>query len=117
MKRCMAKVRSGPFQIKRFLSEHVARKSRVLYEVKESFVLELKKKNEQYGLFTNLELPLSRVLGEMEYMGVKVDTNRLLRMGEDLSVQLQAIEKKDIHELAGSEFNINSPKQLGVIFI
>ncbi|MFP3124934.1 DNA polymerase I [Ectobacillus funiculus] len=95
------------------LSEHVARKSRVLYEVKESFVLELKK-NEQYGLFTDLELPLSRVLGEMEYMGVKVDRNRLLRMGEDLSVQLQAIEK-DIHELAGSEFNINSPKQLGVI--
>ncbi len=95
------------------LGDHIARKASVLYNVKQSFIEELKR-NEQYELFTELELPLSRVLADMEYTGVKVDTGRLRGMGNELSAKLGHIEK-DIHELAGEGFNINSPKQLGTV--
>src|SRR5690625_7880830 len=50
----------------------------------------------------------------MEHAGVKVDTDRLQEMGDELTNQLETIEA-DIHELAGETFNINSPKQLSVI--
>ena len=53
-------------------------------------------------------------LGTMESDGVKVDKQILVEMGQDLEGKLQTIEK-DIYDLAGEEFNINSPKQLGVI--
>lgn len=66
------------------VAEHVARKVHVLYDVKQTFVEELKK-NEQYELFTELELPLARVLADMEVKGVKVDTERLRNMGEELA--------------------------------
>ncbi|MCP8967422.1 DNA polymerase I [Ectobacillus ponti] len=95
------------------LADHVARKSAALYAVKPSFIEDLQK-NEQYELFTDLEMPLCHVLAEMEYTGVKVDIGRLRDMGQDLAQQLEQMEK-DIHELAGGAFNINSPKQLGVV--
>ncbi|WP_261133214.1 DNA polymerase I [Bacillus sp. Marseille-Q3570] len=95
------------------LSEHIVRKANMLREVvphlKESL-----KKNEQDQLFYDLEMPLSIVLGEMEQQGVQVDVNRLEEMGVELNDQLEKIEGK-IFELAGTEFNINSPKQLGEI--
>ncbi len=91
----------------------MARKVHVLYDVKQTFVEELKK-NEQYELFTELELPLARVLADMEVKGVKVDTERLRNMGEELAGRLKEMEQ-EIYKLAGTEFNINSPKQLGVI--
>ena len=95
------------------VAEHVARKVHVLYDVKQTFVEELEK-NEQYELFTELELPLARVLADMEVKGVKVDTERLRNMGEELAGRLKEMEQ-EIYKLAGTEFNINSPKQLGVI--
>ncbi|MFX3623946.1 MAG: DNA polymerase I [Ectobacillus sp.] len=95
------------------VAEHIARKASVLYHVKQSFIDELKK-NEQYELFTELEMPLARVLAEMEYAGVKVDTDRLRGMGDELAAQLTEVEA-EIHELAGGAFNINSPKQLGIV--
>ncbi|WP_416827682.1 DNA polymerase I [Ectobacillus polymachus] len=95
------------------VADHVARKAHVLHEVKQLFVDELQKNN-QYDLLTSLELPLTYVLADMEYTGVKVDSSRLQNMGEELSKQLKQMEL-DIHSLAGGEFNINSPKQLGVI--
>ena len=93
------------------VAEHVARKVHVLYDVKQTFVEELKK-NEQYELFTELEL-LARVLADMEVKGCKVDTERLRNMGEELAGRLKEMEQ-EIYKLAGTEFNINSPK-LGVI--
>ncbi|UOY94273.1 DNA polymerase I [Ectobacillus sp. JY-23] len=95
------------------LAEHIARKASVLYNVQQSFIDELRA-NEQYELLTELELPLARVLGHMEYTGITVDKTRLEAMGAELSTRLREIEK-DIHECAGETFNINSPKQLGVI--
>lgn len=95
------------------VAEHVARKVHVLYDVQQTFVEELQK-NEQYELLTELEMPLCRVLAEMEVKGVTVDTDRLRSMGDELVGRLKGMEQ-EIYELAGTEFNINSPKQLGVV--
>ncbi|MFD2681555.1 DNA polymerase I [Bacillus seohaeanensis] len=97
----------------KIVAEHLARKAKSLYTLEKTCVEELKK-NDQYELFTELELPLALILAEMEYTGVKVDTGRLKEMKTELAERLQEMEIK-IHELAGESFNINSPKQLGVI--
>ena len=68
----------------------------------------------QYKLYTDIELPLSLVLFEMEKTGILVDRDGLKKYEEDLTVSIDALEKK-IYEEAGEEFNILSPKQLGVI--
>ncbi|WP_449537216.1 DNA polymerase I [Ferdinandcohnia sp. Marseille-Q9671] len=95
------------------LAEHLVRKAVCLTTLKELFFKDLTD-NEQYELFTDLEMPLSIILAEMESTGIKVDVERLKTMGEELKAHLQELEQK-IYELAGEEFNINSPKQLGVI--
>jgi DNA polymerase-1 len=95
------------------LAEHLVRKNLAMLELKEKLEEELRK-NEQDELFTELEMPLSLILADMEACGVSVDRNRLQSMGLEISQRLREIEKK-IYELAGEAFNINSPKQLGVI--
>ena len=62
----------------------------------------------------DIEMPLLTVLVDMELAGVKIDAAMLEKQGGELAKELAALEKK-IHELAGEEFNIGSPKQLGVI--
>src|SRR5699024_3967690 len=62
----------------------------------------------------NLELPLAQVLAQMEHEGIKVDVNKLKEMDVEINGRIEVIEK-EIFELAGEEFNVNSPKQLGVI--
>ncbi|MBU2591304.1 MAG: DNA polymerase I [Nitrospinota bacterium] len=66
------------------------------------------------ALYNDMELPLVSILGEMEMAGVKLDTERLGEMSDRLGKDLFNFEK-DIYALAGEEFNINSPKQLGEI--
>lgn len=95
------------------LAEHLVRKAHALNEL-QAICMEELKKNEQDELFEQLEMPLSIILADMEFNGVKVDIARLKEMGQELQLQLEIIEKH-IHELAGEVFNINSPKQLGVI--
>jgi len=95
------------------LAEHIARKAHVVYKLKDKLEEGLRK-NEQYELFSELEMPLSEILADMEATGVKVDVNRLEEMGKELDAQLEDLEKQ-IYELAGEKFNINSPKQLGVV--
>lgn len=95
------------------LAEHLARKAIVLFELKQLLEDKLYE-NEQYELFYDLEMPLSLILADMESTGVKVDLDRLRKMGQDINEQLVQIEKR-IYELAGEAFNINSPKQLGII--
>lgn len=65
-------------------------------------------------LFSTLEMPLVRILADMEFEGVKLDTPLLRELSEGFSGQLKALER-DIFAMAGSEFNINSPKQLGEV--
>ncbi|QKY69654.1 DNA polymerase I [Lentibacillus sp. CBA3610] len=95
------------------LSEHVARKTSLLFQLKDKMEQQLKT-NEQLELLKELEMPLALILGEMEHAGVRVDTDRLHEMDEDLKQRLSELEK-EIHELAGEEFNLNSPKQLGPV--
>ena len=65
-------------------------------------------------LYRDVELPLALVLGQMERNGVAMDKDILLEMGADLNANMLLIERQ-IYMLAGETFNINSPKQLGVI--
>ena len=82
-------------------------------ELKKNFDERLNE-TEQFKLYTDIELPLSLVLFEMEKTGILVDRAGLKKYEEDLSVSIDELEKK-IYEEAGEEFNILSPKQLGVI--
>lgn len=65
-------------------------------------------------LFYDVEIPLIEVLGYMEFEGFKVDIEKLEELKEEYTLLIANLEK-DIYSLAGEEFNINSPKQLGVI--
>ncbi|WP_335872247.1 DNA polymerase I [Bacillus sp. 2205SS5-2] len=95
------------------VADHVGRKVYTLQMLVDKLQKELEE-NSQLALLKELELPLAFILADMESKGVKVDKARLQRMGEELNEQLRALETR-IHELAGETFNINSPKQLGVI--
>ncbi|MFI3209675.1 MAG: DNA polymerase I [Peptostreptococcaceae bacterium] len=65
-------------------------------------------------LFYNIEMPLVEVLGDMEYVGINIDKNKLDELKEEYSSIILNLEN-EIYELAQEKFNINSPKQLGVI--
>ena len=65
-------------------------------------------------LFETIEMPLVKVLGEMQFEGMKVDKEELMKFGDILKSQLEKL-KEDIYTLCGEEFNINSTKQLGEI--
>ncbi|WP_249870896.1 DNA polymerase I [Oceanobacillus saliphilus] len=95
------------------LAEHVVRKTAALFELKDEMEEQLKQ-HELYELLKELEMPLALILGEMEHLGVKVDIGTLEEMGNDLKERLSKLEK-EVYELAGESFNLNSPKQLGPI--
>lgn len=93
--------------------EHLGQKARTL-EILPARLLQKLDDRVQTDLYKNMELPLSLVLAEMEAVGIKVDSQRLLMMGNDLSGRLSDLEQK-IYQEAGHEFNVQSPKQLGVV--
>ena len=95
------------------LMEHVISKVECLYLIKNQIISSLKE-NDQYDLLTQIEIPLSRVLGKMEFEGIKVDLNELNLQKKDLEERINFIES-EIFRLAGETFNISSPKQLGVV--
>ena len=75
------------------------------------------KKLEEYNsldLFKNIEMPLLEVLATMQYNGMYADREELVQIGEKLKERLDVLTK-EIHDLAGEDFNINSTKQLGEI--
>ncbi|MEA4829696.1 MAG: DNA polymerase I, partial [Enterococcus thailandicus] len=92
---------------------HLARKVAAINALTPILNKELEEKN-QADLFYKMELPLSQILAEMEISGIKVDASRLQEMKLEFSERLKEIEEK-IYAEAGEEFNLNSPKQLGVI--
>ena len=71
-------------------------------------------KSGQLSVLTDIEIPLSLVLSDMEDTGFLVDTKGLKELGEDLFVRTEDI-KKEIYDIAGVNFNVNSPKQLGEV--
>lgn len=93
--------------------QHLVQKAAAICQLQPQLVGQLKE-HQQFDLFTDLELPLARVLARMEINGIKVDASRLQQMGTEFSQSLKVLEEK-IYAEAGETFNINSPKQLGVI--
>lgn len=77
------------------------------------FIDKLKEYN-LYELYQNIEIPLIRVLAEMELTGVTIDSEQLKQTGNELKKEMVEIEQ-EIYNLAGTTFNINSPRQLGSI--
>lgn len=68
----------------------------------------------QLQLLNDIELPLAKVLGKMEIAGVEVDKEGIEQFGKKLSVRIKELTD-DIYKQAGREFNINSPKQMGIV--
>ncbi|MFX3822493.1 DNA polymerase I [Streptococcus suis] len=92
---------------------HLARKVQVLIETEEPMLTKLEE-NQQLDLLFDMELPLANVLAKMEIAGIKVEAETLKAMQSENEVLIDQLTK-EIYELAGQEFNINSPKQLGII--
>ena len=72
------------------------------------------KKEDCMNLFNDIEMPLSIVLGDMEYEGIRINKDVLDDMNDEIEKRINEISSK-IYEIAGEEFNISSPKQLGEI--
>ena len=88
-------------------------KAKFLYETKSKFLNELNEKK-LIDLYENIELPLTIVLGKMEYNGIYVSSSILENMGKEINDKINLVAL-NIYNLVGHEFNINSPKQLGEV--
>ena len=85
----------------------------VLYTAKQKILDKLTELGME-KLYWNVEMPLSKVLFDMERLGVLVDREELVRYGESLISRIEELQKA-VYEAAGEEFNLNSPKQLGEV--
>ena len=94
-------------------TEYAVEDSDITLQLKEHFEKELGEANTQ-KLFDDIEIPLLRVLAAMELEGINLDTNFLNSLSEDLNKDILNLEQ-EIYAAAGEEFNIASPKQLGII--
>ena len=94
-------------------TEYAVEDADITLQLKEHFEKELGEANTQ-KLFDEIELPLLRVLAAMELEGINLDKAFLNSLSDDLNNDIQTLEKR-IYEAAGEEFNIASPKQLGII--
>ena len=95
------------------VAEYAAEDADVTLKLKNYFAPYLEKEGLE-SLFYDIEMPLIYVLAEMEYTGVTVDTVALKQSSEELTATLKKLEK-EIYELAGKKFNINSARQVGEI--
>jgi DNA polymerase-1 len=90
---------------------HIAKKARIIYTLREK-TLSIIKERDQLELLEGVEIPLSDVIAEMEFQGLLVDKDELNRQTNELNRRIEELKKKII-ELAGVDFNVDSPKQLG----
>ena len=90
-----------------------AERTDILFRLKEKLEEALQEVG-LYKLYEEIEMPLVSVLADMEYEGVSIDKVALDELSEDLKIRIAETEKI-IYEMAGKEFNISSPKQLGEI--
>lgn len=95
------------------ISKNVIARCKFIYDINNDLLKELESKN-MTSLFYDIEMPLCKVLGDMEYAGVNVNVDILQSMGDELKSKLDVLTLK-IHNLAGVSFNIASPSQLGDI--
>lgn len=95
------------------LANHIVSKAKAIYELKDVVTKELKDKN-QYELYENIELPVTRILGEMEFAGTEIDLDVLKEMDTAFDETIEKLAN-DIYRISGTTFNISSPKQLGQV--
>lgn len=95
------------------LRDYACEDADITFRLKPLLESELQK-SDMIDLFFNIETPLIPVLADMEYTGVKIDTQALNNFAAELRQSITDIEKK-IYNAAGIEFNVSSPKQLGEI--
>ncbi|NOZ45897.1 MAG: DNA polymerase I [Chlorobi bacterium] len=95
------------------VKEYAGEDADITLQLKNIFEKQLEDHN-LLPLFTNVEMPLINVLCEMEYSGISINDTSLNQFADELRQEIIQLEKK-IHTLAGMEFNISSPKQLGEV--
>lgn len=95
------------------LANHIVSKAKAIYELKDVVTKELKDKN-QYELYEDIELPVTRILGEMEFEGTEIDLDVLKEMDTAFDETIEKLAN-DIYRISGTTFNISSPKQLGQV--
>ena len=93
--------------------KEIVKKAIFLYNIAPEFKSKMEKEDD-YKLFASIEMPLVKVLADMEMTGIKVEREVLDTIGSEIEVKIELLERK-IYNLAGMEFNINSPKQLGEV--
>ena len=94
-------------------ARHIAAKALAIYQLKDIIGADLKSKN-QLSLLNDIEIPLSEVLADMEYTGIRVDLKELENQKTIFGARIKELERK-ICSAAGEDFNVSSPKQLGAI--
>jgi len=94
-------------------AKNIVSKAKFIFDTKELFINKIKEENME-ELFNEIEIPLAIVLGDMEYDGVYVDKKVLDELKEEFLIKLELISK-DIYNMAGCNFNISSPSQLGEV--
>ena len=94
-------------------SRYAGQIANVSLEARKPLMEALEKQNMQ-SLFLDIEMPLVYTLSDMEEAGIEVQSGELMEYGNRLQVRIEEVEQK-IYDQAGETFNINSPKQLGVI--
>lgn len=95
------------------LRERLGERVDLVLQLRKKLMAELESRR-HVKLMTETEMPLTNVLAAMEYEGVRVDVNVLSKLSEELRSETEVIQR-EIYEMAGTEFNIGSPKQLGEI--
>jgi DNA polymerase I len=97
------------------LKDKLCERAEMILQLRSKLYQELEQRR-HVKLMMDTEMPLSRVLASMEFEGVRVDVDALSKMSEELRIESERVQR-EIFQLAGTEFNIGSPKQLGdVIF-
>lgn len=95
------------------LAKESVKRAKFIFENKDGLLSQLEDEK-CLSLYKDIEMPLVYVLSDMEYTGVRIDADILIKMKEDIAQKLIILEE-EIHTIAGSNFNILSPKQLGKI--
>jgi DNA polymerase I len=95
------------------LREKTSERADIAWQLRKKMCFELEARR-HIKLMDDTEMPLVNVLANMEYEGVKIDVNVLGKLSEELKSETEVIQR-EIYQMAGTEFNIGSPKQLGEI--
>ena len=101
------------FTLNENLKKEIVKKANYILQTRDSYISKLKI-DDEFELYEKIEMPLVKVLADMEISGVKVDKSVLDEMKAETKKKIDILTD-EIYELAGMEFNIASPKQLGEV--